>query len=208
MKSTLTKLISAGLLAGMVLILSPAVMPLVNQILPPVVAAKPKPIVSRPGVKHLAQVEDLVFEMTNQARRARGLAPFLQDAELRSLAQAYSDDMLVRRFFDHTDPDGRSFDERIADHCPHWVYVMGENLWTSMGYPPGAAKKLAKEIVTDWLNSPDHRDNILSPDFTHLGVGISARHHTILATQEFVGKPKAFSFRKLFTFSQEAESPS
>jgi uncharacterized protein YkwD len=208
MRSILLKLISLGLLAGLLLVLAPALRPLVDQAFPPPVAHKTKPVLPPPGIKHLAQVEDLVFAMTNRARQARGLAPFLQDEELRGVAQAYSDAMLVRQFFDHTDPDGVSFDKRISGQYPHWVYAMGENIWTAFGYPPGAAPKLAQEIVTDWLNSPDHRENILSPDFTHLGVGISARHRTILATQEFVGKPRSFSFRKLFTFGQRAESPS
>jgi uncharacterized protein YkwD len=72
----------------------------------------------------LPKVEDLVFEMTNQARRAKGLAPLSQDAELTQVARAYSDDMLVRRFFDHTTPDGVPFDERISDRTP-------------LGIPPG-----------------------------------------------------------------------
>ena len=70
-------------------------------------------------------MEDLVFEMTNQVRRARGLAPLVKDDELREVARSYSNDMLVRRFFDHTTPDGVPFDARISDHYRHWVYVIG-----------------------------------------------------------------------------------
>jgi uncharacterized protein YkwD len=107
--------------------------------------------------------------------------------------------MLVRRFFDHTTPDGVTFDERISDRYPHWIYLVGENIWSASGYNPGNAQKLAKEIVDDWMSSPGHRENLLDPAFTHLGVGVSARHHTIRATQEFVGKSKAFNLRELFS---------
>jgi uncharacterized protein YkwD len=98
------------------------------------------------------------------------------------MARAFSDDMLVRRFFDHTNPDGVSFDDRLSEQYPHWVRVMGENIWSAFGYDQGNPRKLAKLIVADWMRSPGHRENLLSSDFTHLGVGVSARGQTIRAT--------------------------
>ena len=108
--------IVAGLLVAMLLAFCPYVMPEVNRAFAPPVVHKPQPVSPPPGVQHVQKIEALVFAMTNQARRAKGLAPLIEDAELRNLARAYSDDMLVRHFFDHTTPDGISFDERIASH--------------------------------------------------------------------------------------------
>jgi uncharacterized protein YkwD len=175
------------------------VMPLVNQVSTPPVVHQPKPVSPPPGVKYLEKVEDLVFEITNQARRAKGLAPLIKDDELREVARAYSNDMLVRRFFDHTTPDGVSFDERIANQYHHRVRIMGENIWYASGYDPGKIQRVAKEIVDDWMSSPGHRDNILAPNFTHLGVGVSARHRSIRATQEFVGRHKPFGLGEIIT---------
>ncbi len=174
-------------------------LPSVDQIFPPPVIHQVQPALGPPGVKHLAKVEDLVFALTNQARQARGLAPLAKDEELRQTARAYSDDMLVRRFFDHTTPDGISFDERISDHYSHRFYVVGENIWSAFGYNPARAQQVAQEILDSWMTSPGHRANLLSPDYTHLGVGVSARQHSIRATQEFVGKSKAFNFREVIT---------
>ena len=199
MKSIGVKLMIVGLLAGVLFAFCPLVMPLINQAFSPPVVHRPKPVLPPPGVKYLEKVEDLVFEMTNRARRAKGLAPLSKDDELTKVARAYSDDMLVRRFFEHTTPDGVSFDERISNHYHHWVRFMGENIWSAFGYDPSNTQKLAKEIVADWMSSPGHRANLLDPDFTHLGVGVSARYHTIRATQEFVGRSKAFSFGEIFT---------
>lgn len=196
MKSMMLKLMKTSFLAAVLLISCPQ-MPGMDQVFTPPEVHQPKPVLPPPGVKHLQKVEDLVLELTNQARRAKGLAPLSIDEELRSVARAYSNDMLVRRFFDHTTPDGVSFDERIADHYPHCFYVVGENIWTAFGYNPHKAQQIAKEIVADWLSSPGHRANLLSPDYTHLGVGVSARQHRILATQEFVGKSKAVSLGEL-----------
>jgi len=177
----------------------PVGMPLVNQAFSRPVVKPPKPVLPPPGVKYLEKVEDLVFEMTNQHRRAKGIAPLSQDAELRDVARAYSNDMLMRRFFDHTTPDGVSFHERISSNYHHWVRSIGENIWSAWGYKTSNALSLAKEIVDDWLSSPGHRAILLDPDFTHLGVGVSARDGTILATQEFVGRSKVYSLGKLIT---------
>ncbi len=199
MKSVVVKLMILGLLGAGLVSFSPQVMPVVTRVFAPPVVNQPKSVSPPPGVKYLQKVEDLVIELTNRARRAKGLPPLIKDDELTNVARAYSDDMLVRRFFDHTTPDGVTFDARISDHYPHRVRYMGENIWYASGYNPGNAQRLAKEIVDDWMSSPGHRDNLLDPDFTHLGVGVSARHHTIRATQEFVGKSKGFIFRELFS---------
>ena len=199
MNSMVMKLMRAGLLVAVLFAVSLLFMPRLNQGFTPPVVQKPEAVLPPPGVKHLPKVEDLVWEMTNQARRAKGLAPLNQDAELTEVARAHSDDMLVRRFFDHTTPDGVSFDERISDRYRHRVRIMGENIWYASGYNLGKIHQVAKEIMDDWMNSPGHRENILDPKFTHLGVGVSARHHTIRATQEFVGRSQPFSLGELIT---------
>jgi uncharacterized protein YkwD len=199
MKSMAMKLMKAGFLMAVLVAVSLLAIPRLNQAFMPPVVQRPEAVLPPPGVKHLPKVEDLVFEMTNQARRAKGLPPFIQDAELTQVARAFSDDMLVRRFFDHTTPDGVTFDERIADRYPHRVRIMGENIWYASGYNVGKIRQVAKEIVDDWMSSPGHRENILDPKFTHLGVGVSARNHTIRATQEFVGRSKRFSLGELVT---------
>jgi len=199
MKSMVMKLMRVGFLVTVLFAVSLLAIPRLNQAFTPPVVQKPEAVLPPPGVRHLAEVEDLVFEMTNQARRAKGLPPFIQDAELTQVARAFSDDMLVRRFFDHTTPDGVSFDERLADRYRHRVRLMGENIWYASGYNLGKVQHVAKEIVDDWMSSPGHRDNILDPRFTHLGVGVSARNHTVRATQEFVGRSKRFSLGELIT---------
>ncbi len=194
MKTLVVKILTAGFLAAVLLTFSSQLLPVVHQESIPPEVQPPKAVLPPPGVEHLEKVEDLVFEMTNQARRAKGLEPLIKDDELRIVARAYSDDMLVRHFFDHITPEGLSFDKRISKLYRHRVRFIGENIWDAIGYNPSEIHQLAKEIMDSWLSSPTHRENLLDPDFTHLGVGVSARRQMIRATQEFVGKPKAFSF--------------
>lgn len=185
MKSMVLKLMRAGLVAAVLLIL-----PLATQVFSSQMAAPPKPVAPPQGVKHWQEVEDLVFEMTNRARQARGLAPLIKDPVLTKVARAYSDDMLVRRFFDHTNPDGLSFHKRISTHYGHRVAFVGENIYSAFEDNPSNIREVAEKIMDTWMNSKDHRENLLDPDFTHLGVGVSAGRGKIRATQEFVGRSK------------------
>lgn len=199
MKALSVKLLILGLLAAAWLTCGPPVAPVLGQALPPPGTWQAPPAWPPPGIIYLPRVEDLVFDLTNQARRARGLAPLSQDPELRQLARNFSTDMLRRRFFSHFTPEGVSFEQRLSRSYPHRVSAMGENIWSGSGYNPAAGPWLAQKIVADWLRSPGHRANLLSPDFTHLGVGISARGSVILVTQEFVGRPIDYRFGRTFS---------
>jgi uncharacterized protein YkwD len=190
MKSRLGKFIITALLVVTAVTLYPRLKPLLDQVFFSRQVHQAKPVAPPPGVTYLAKVEDLVFKMTNQARAARGLAPLTRDAELDNAARSFSNNMLVRNFFDHDTPGGPTFEKRLANQYRHWVSDMGENIWSGSGYNPGNTQEIAKDIISDWLKSPGHRENILDPSFTHLGVGVSAQHHTIRATQEFVGRFK------------------
>jgi uncharacterized protein YkwD len=196
MKSSGGNLIaSIGLLVMVLLAFAPPASARVNAPLAPH-SFQPVPV---RGIKHLKRVEDLVFAMTNQLRRARQVPPLVRDTELRKLARAFSNDMLVRGFFDHTTPDGVIFSKRIRSHYPYRVRIVGENIWESYGYEHHSPQTLAKLIIADWMSSPGHRANLLDPDFTNMGVGVSARRHMIKVTQEFVGRPQAVTFGKRLT---------
>jgi uncharacterized protein YkwD len=186
MESMVLNLMRAVLVAAVLFIL-----PLVNQGFSSPVVHQPKLVAAPPGVKHLQEVEDLVFEITNRARQAKGLAPLIKDSELTIVARAYSDDMLLRRFFDHTNPDGLSFHKRISNHYGHLVSFVGENIYSALEDKPINIREVAEEIMDTWINSKDHRENLLDPDYTHLGVGVSASQGKIRVTQEFVGRSKA-----------------
>jgi uncharacterized protein YkwD len=197
MKAVVVKIMIVGVMAAVLVTFGTRMAPL--QAFSPPVVTRPQAVSPPSGVNYLEKIEDLVVELTNNFRRTNGLAPLSHDGELREVARAYSNDMLVRRFFDHTTPEGISFDERILNRYRHRVRFVGENIWYAYGYNLGKIHQIAKEIVDDWMTSPRHRANILDPDFTHLGVGVSGRNGTIRATQEFVGRSNVFSFRELFT---------
>lgn len=139
------------------------------------------------GIEHSEEIEKLILELVNDNRRKAGgeLKDLSWDDTLQHIARAHSDDMLARRFFDHVNPDGLSAIDRIALAHRQLVGNVGENLFTQSGYSASDARKTAELIVRELMASPGHRENIMRPEFTHLGVGVSLRGGEIRTTQNF-----------------------
>jgi uncharacterized protein YkwD len=107
-----------------------------------------------------AEVE--VLKLVNDERAKVGCSPVAANSALSDLAQAFSEDMATRDFFDHTDPSGLSPWDRAAK--AGITSLGGENI--ARGQADAAA------VMDAWMNSPGHRANILNCDFKTLGVGV------------------------------------
>jgi uncharacterized protein YkwD len=145
-------------------------------------ATPPKPEVV---VSEREAIEDRLIALTNQERARRGLRPLERDANLRTIAGAHSRDMLVRRFVDHTNPDGQSAADRVGTSYRQLVALVGENLWSGSGLDPLSADAVATQALADLLASPSDRESLLRPSYTHLGVGIASAGRDIRVTQLF-----------------------
>ena len=110
--------------------------------------------------------------LINVQRARHGLRALRQNADLARSSDRHSEDMVSKNYFDHTSPAGETPLARIkaSTYLPRRrAYVVGENiaLGTMQLATPAA-------IVTSWMKSPDHRANILNPDFRDSGIGIVA----------------------------------
>jgi uncharacterized protein YkwD len=117
-----------------------------------------------PGAAHAGSVtsaERLIRQCANHERLDAGLAPLAPAPALNVAARAFAQDMARRRFFDHTDPDGDGPQERVDLVEPGWL--IGENIAAGYGSVRSACR--------GWMNSPGHRENILDPAYTVIGVG-------------------------------------
>ncbi|MEW5988265.1 MAG: VWA domain-containing protein, partial [Chloroflexota bacterium] len=104
-----------------------------------------------------------VVELTNEARAANGQPPLALNDALTAAAQLHAEAMAANDFFAHDNPlDGSTPGTRITAAGYAWQAV-SENL--------GAGYDSAEEAVEGWLNSPEHRDNLLSADYQETGVG-------------------------------------
>ncbi|WP_406333111.1 CAP domain-containing protein [Streptomyces sp. NBC_00203] len=102
-----------------------------------------------------------VLKLVNEERAKVGCSAVSANSALSDLAQAFSEDMDARDFFDHTDPSGLSPWDRAAK--AGITSLGGENI--ARGQATAAA------VMEAWMNSPGHKANILNCDFKTLGVG-------------------------------------
>lgn len=102
----------------------------------------------------------------NAARAQAGLPALTLDPVLVEAARYRSSDMAANNYFSHTAPDGTTvFDLLDAWGVPYgWA---GENLARN-NYPDGEAVSVA---LRELMASPPHRDNILNPNYSRVGVG-------------------------------------
>jgi len=111
------------------------------------------------------EVHDFAVEftqLTNNHRESLGLNPLLWDQGTYEVALAHSQDMQTLDYFSHTNLEGESPFDRLANANISYSYA-GENI--AMGYTSPS------EVLNGWLNSPGHKANIENPNYTHHGVG-------------------------------------
>lgn len=119
------------------------------------------PVPSQSG-STTAAAQAAVLKLVNVERAKVGCSPVTADASLAKLAQAFSKDMAVRDFFDHTDPDGDTPWDRAK--AAGITNLGGENI--ARGQADAAA------VMSAWMNSEGHRANILNCDYKTLGIGV------------------------------------
>jgi hypothetical protein len=112
----------------------------------------------------LAGYAQQVLDLVNQERQAAGLAPLTRAPELDQSAQRFAQYMGTAHFFDHKGPDGTSLHSRIASAGYHG-YTWAENI--------AAGQRTPQAVVRDWMNSPEHRSNILHPALQEIGIGVA-----------------------------------
>lgn len=113
------------------------------------------------------QVLRQVCVLTNNERRVHGLPPLTLEPLRSQAAQDHADDMATRGFFSHTNPDGDTAFDRLANHGVSYQYA-AENI--------AVGQSSAQQVVLAWMNSSGHRANILNVRYTKLGVGRSNGH--------------------------------
>ncbi len=111
---------------------------------------------------HQMTPEELeVLKIMNQEREKEGAAPLTSLPELQKATDIRA--MELTELFSHNRPDGTEWRTVFASVDLPSYCTAGENI--AAGYTtPRAA-------MVGWMNSSGHRGNILSTDFTHVGVG-------------------------------------
>ena len=103
-----------------------------------------------------------VLDLINEARQNAGLRPLRMDTGLLNCAMKRAAESLVYTNEKHTRPNGKKY-RSILDENNIEYGKMGENI--AGGYTDAA------EAMEAWMSSDAHKKNILSEDFTAIGIG-------------------------------------
>jgi uncharacterized protein YkwD len=131
----------------------------------------------------LSAVESSLLRRINDVRRARGLRPLRISRGLSAAAAYHSRQMARHGFFEHESRGGGAFWKRVArfyDSAGFRAWEAGENLaYGSPELSPAATMRM-------WMNSPGHRENLLSRRWREIGLGVL---HVGAAGGKFGGSP-------------------
>jgi len=132
------------------------------------------------GLADLGQARAAMLARVNAERAAARRPPLVLDPRLNEAAQRHADDMLQRSYYNHASPEGATPGDRVrkSGYTPHLV---AENI--------ARGPYTVTEAMDNWMQSREHRGNILQPALRDLGVGIAVGRnsvaYTVLWVQDF-----------------------
>jgi len=130
-------------------------------------------------VPKMSADEQKLLNLVNEARREAGVEPLTIDADLLEVARLKAKDMVENEYFTHQSPVyGSPFD--MMRQFDISFKTAGENI---------AGNETVEGAFNAWMNSPDHRKNILNANFQYIGIGVSeGSPYGKIIVEHFIGK--------------------
>lgn len=124
-----------------------------------------------------------IISVTNAARQTAGVPPVHPASELMRAAEAKAKAMVAANSWSHDTPSETPW--QFIAGAGYQYTIAGENL--ARNYDSAA------EVVTAWLASPSHKDNLLNPQYTDTGVAVEVgdfpgKPNSVLVVQYFATK--------------------
>ena len=111
----------------------------------------------------LSEDEKAVIELTNAERKKADLPPLTANPKLFAAARAHAGNMAKQDKLAHELDDKTAEDRLKAASYKYSRY--GENIGWKYDTP--------KVAIAAWMDSPIHKENILTKDFTEIGVAVA-----------------------------------
>lgn len=108
-----------------------------------------------------SQTKEEMLRLINAEREKAGVVPLTYNEGAQIAADARA--LEINMSFSHTRPDGSRCFTVLDDYNLFSGYSLGENI--AVGY------SAVEAAMNGWMNSPGHKENILSPDFTSVAIG-------------------------------------
>lgn len=118
----------------------------------------------------LDAVEAQVLSLCNAERAKTGAPTLTMDSKLRDISRYKAMEMLQYNYFSHNSAVSGKTPFDLASSFGYAYSAFGENIQMSQG--KNSADVTANYLVTNWMNSPGHKANILNPAFKRMGIGV------------------------------------
>lgn len=129
----------------------------------------PVTVVGISSANDVAAAESNVMILINANRSAQRMPPLARNESIMAIARTRSNDMVGRDYFSHNDPiTGVALAKQSV--LASGFSKAGENIFWSGQY---ALAQFPGGAVNWFMNSPDHRANILGSGYTAIGAGIT-----------------------------------
>ena len=146
----------------------------------PAMAAMP----SSPPPRIGSVAEQYLFSAANAERAQRGLPPLRWDETLHRAALQHAGEMASRESISHQYPGELDLAERGRAAGARFT-VIAENVAEALSAP---------EIHDAWMQSPDHRANLLDPRVDSVGISVMRRDGQLYAVEDFDRTVRSLSF--------------
>ena len=123
-------------------------------------------------------IQSRIIQLTNEQRAANGLPALTADSRLQTAADIRAAEQPLA--FSHTRPDGSDWSTAFP---PGTFYFLGENLASCDTILTD--ESFASSCVKWWMESTDHRANILNSLYTSIAVGVCISGNSMYAVQVF-----------------------
>lgn len=154
----------------------------------------------------ISTLEMQIHNGINQQRKNNGLSALRYDSSLADVARKHSADMAKNNYFSHDnlqglDPTGRGNQVGYSCYKNFGSYymtgiaenIMQNNLYDSVTYYNGipryawnSQEEIAQSTVSGWMDSPGHRQNILTSTYDREGIGVAiASDDKVYVTEDF-----------------------
>lgn len=135
--------------------------------------------VNIPSQSSLRGMEQEIVRLVNQERANRGISPLTEDWEISRVARTKSQDMINNNYFSHNSPIYGTPFKMLSDFGIKYTSA-AENI--------ASGQQSAQQVMDSWMNSSGHRTNILSTNYSKIGVGIAkdGTNGPLYFTQMFV----------------------
>ncbi|MDD4304752.1 MAG: CAP domain-containing protein [Patescibacteria group bacterium] len=133
-----------------------------------ILTALSMPLVAFFSPDYVTQESNKVIVYVNEIRAELGLMSLRANEKLMQSAMWKAEDMAVKGYFAHVNPENIKLLDWLKKSNYNFHFG-GENL--AMGF------STAEEAISAWKQSPSHYNNIIDPDFSETGVGISVGNY-------------------------------